>query len=339
MATKRKAARKPVVIDFHTHVRIMEVIEFVRQAAGKGRRGNPSWKSAAQMAADDKAARSPRSKHTNPKVRLRDMDKAGIDIQVLSMNMPAAVYQASAADGNRVARACNEGIAEFVAARPDRFVGIGAVAMQNAAGAVGEIDYAIGTLGLRGIAVLSNIGGRDLGEKRFWKFWARAEQLGVTVFIHPQGFTHPQRLRKFNLTNTMGQPLEEALAIASLIHEGVLEAFPKLKVSIAHGGGFLPYYSGRADLAFKRNPEARVNIKKEPSAYMRRLHYDTVIFDRSMLAYLVDKVGAHKVLMGSDYPWVDWDAVGFVKGARGLGREAKEKILGGNAARLLKLSI
>ena len=110
-------------------------------------------------------------------------------------------------------------------------------------------------------------------------------------------------------------------------------------IRFRHGGGFLPYYSGRADLAFKRNPEARINIKKEPSAYMRALHYDTVIFDRRMLAYLVDKVGAHRVLMGSDYPWVDWDAVGFVKGARGLGREAKEKILGGNAARRLKLSI
>ncbi|MDP6174803.1 MAG: amidohydrolase family protein, partial [Rhodospirillales bacterium] len=281
-----------MVIDFHTHVRIMEVIDFVRGQARKGGRANPSWKSAAQMAADAKKARSPRSKHTNPKVRLRDMDKAGIDIQVLSMNLPAAVYQAGAADGRRMARACNEGIAEFVARAPDRFAGIGAVPMQDGAGAVREIDYAIGTLGLRGIAVLSNIAGHDLGEKRFWKFWARAEQLGVPVFIHPQGFTHPERLKKFFFTNTIGQPLEEALAIASLIHEGVLEAFPKLKISVGHGGGFLPYYSGRADLAYKRNKETRVNIKREPSAYMRRMYYDTVIFDRPMLSYLVGRMGA-----------------------------------------------
>jgi aminocarboxymuconate-semialdehyde decarboxylase len=338
-ATGKRRRAKPVVIDFHTHLRVLAVTDMLPSLTPKGVKGPRAWKSPARMKAEAKAARSPRSKHTNAKVRMRDMDKAGIDIQVVSMNMPAACYQAGARDGQRAARALNEGIAEFVAANPDRFVGMGAVPMQSAALAVKELDHAIGGLGLKGVSVLSNIAGHDLGEERFRKFWARAEQLGVPVFIHPQGFTQPQRLQKFFLTNTIGQPLEEALALASLIHEGVLDAYPKLKVSIAHGGGFLPFYSGRADNAYARNPEARAHINQAPSAYMKRIHYDTVIFDRRMLSYLVDKMGAGHVLMGSDYPWVEWDAVGLVKGARGLSAEAKARILGGNAARLLGLSI
>ena len=336
-ASARKSSRRPIVVDFHTHVRVIPVIEFARANATSA--NNRSWKSKKKQAEDDRAMRDPQSKHTNPKVRLRDMDKMGVDIQVVSMNMPASVYSADGATGQKVARLLNDGIAEFVAHNPDRFVGIGSVPMQDPTRAAKELDYAINTLGLAGVSMLTNIAGRDLGEQRFNKFWAKAEALGAPIFIHPQGFTHPDRLQKHHLVNTIGQPLEEALAMASLIHEGVLDAYPKLKISIAHGGGYLPFYAGRDDQAYKRNPLARGILKKPPSAYMKQLYYDTVIFDELQLEHLVSRVGANRVLMGSDYPWVPWDAVNLVKKTRKISKDTKERILWKNASRFLGLGL
>ena len=205
---------------------------------------------------------------------------------------------------------------------------IGPTPLQAPARAVKELEYAVNDLGLRGVLIISNIRNRDLGERRFWKFWAKAEEMGVPVFIHPHGFSEPDRLQKYFLSNTVGQPLEETLAMLSLIHEGVMEKHPKLKIVIAHGGGYLPYYVGRSDQAYRNGGEQAANISKPPSEYLRHFYYDSVIFDPAMLEFLVKKVGANKVMMGSDYPWVETDAVGYVRKSRGLSKETKDRILG-----------
>lgn len=120
-----------------------------------------------------------------------------------------------------------------------------------------------------------------------------------------------------------------------------MDEFPRLKIAIDHGGGFLPYYPGRLDRSFEIRPECRVNIKKSPSQYMRQFYYDTVIFNRDMLSTLVKKVGAGKVMMGTDYPVLlaEWNPVGFIRGCRALSSEVKEKILWKNAAKLLNISV
>ena len=153
--------------------------------------------------------------------------------------------------------------------------------------------------------------------------------------MHPRGFTHDDRLHKFFLWNSIGQPLEEALAMASLIHEGILDAYPRLKIVISHGGGYLPYYPGRGDKSYESRPEVSNAINKKPSAYMRDFYYDSVIFDRDMLPALVKRVGADKIMMGSDYPRgeIETDPVGFVSKA-GLSAKDRDRILSQNAQAL-----
>ena len=334
----RRRPRGPLVIDFHTHIRVLPALEQARRLSHKGPAG--SWKSAAQMAREDRAARDPRSKHTSAKTRKRDMDKMGVDIQVVSMNLPAACYAATGAEAQKIARATNDGIAEFITHDPDRFVGIGSVPMQDAKRAVKELDYAINSAGLKAVTILTHIGERELGDAKFEPFWTKAEELGAPVFIHPQGFTQPQRMQKHALSNTIGQPLEEALAMSSLIQEGVMDRHPKLKLGVAHGGGFMAFYPGRWDKAWQRQKTAKTaSHKLAPSAYLKRFFYDTVVFDRLQLEHLVARMGANRVLLGSDYPWVPWDAVGFVKKTRSLSRETKDKILWKNAAQLLGLRV
>lgn len=347
MAVKRRRAPAKIrrsatpVIDVHTHIRTPMVSEFVRTHPVSGGPGKQPWPAKSSAAFQNRQAGAVRARHTDPKARLRDMDRMGVDIQVISENLPQSCYWADGAEAAEMARACNDAFAEFVAFRPDRFVAIGVVPLQDVPRAVRELERAVTRLGLKGAVVSTNIRNRDLGEPRFHRFWAKAEALGVPIFLHPQGFTHPDRMQKFFLSNSIAQPLEETLAMASLIHEGVMDRFPKLKLCIPHGGGFLPFYSGRVDRAFEIRPEASENISKPPSAYMRRFLYDTVIFDRAMLTYLVNKVGAGRVMMGTDYPVLlgEQDPVGFIRGTRALSREAKEKILYRNAARLLKIPL
>lgn len=335
-------SRRPFAIDIHTHVAVPSVIAFDKaHPLSDDRPGMRNWVSPESAAFHARQTAEMAPKLTIPGERLKDMDRMGIDVQVISTNLPTSVYWADGATAHQVARGCNDWIAEFCAAASDRFVGIGAVPLQEPVLAVKELVRLTCNLGLKGVAIPSNVQGADLGEKRFRRFWTAAEHLGVPVFIHPRGFTHPDRMQRFFLWNSVGQPLEETLALCSLIYEGVMDAFPNLKVAIAHGGGYLPFYAGRADRAFDSRPESRRNIKETPSAYLRRFHYDSVLFNPDMLEYLVRKVGEGQVMLGSDYPRgeVEWDPVGFVERTPGLTRAARRKVLSENAARFFGIPV
>lgn len=338
--TRGSGRRKPLVIDIHNHIAIPLVAEYAASPGTGGRSGGKrSWVSGRSAELHERRVKSIRAKQTNPKVRLRDMDKAGIDIQIISFNMPSVGYLAGAKKGAELARAVNDGVAEFCAAAPDRFVGIGSVPLQDMKRAIRELEYAVNDLHLKGVSILTNIAGRDLGDKRFRPFWRRVAELDCAVLIHPQGFTQPERLSKFHMWNTIGQPLEEAICMSSLIYEGVMEEFPKLKISMAHGGGYLPFYPGRGDRNHIVSPEPREFVEKPPSYYFRRFHYDTVVFDKTMIETLARTVGAGQVMLGTDYPWQLWDPVSMVKRSRGLSGSAKERILWRNAARFFSLRL
>ena len=320
--------KKMFAIDSHAHILIPALGDLMKKHIRNAQNDARSWDGGRVT-----------ERHFDRKLRLKDMDRGKIDMQVISVGLPATCQYTDAEGARALTRAVNEGVAEWVAVAPERFVGVGTVLLHEVDTAISELDYAVNRLKLRGVMSLTNIKGQDLGEKQFWPFWAALEKSGVPIFLHPQGFTQPDRMLKFNLGNTIGQPLEHALAMASLIHEGVLESFPKLKVHFAHGGGYLPFYSGRSDSTHEREPATRVNIKHKPSWYMKRLWYDTVIFDQKMMEYLVDRVGEAKVMMGSDYPWRLWDAFGLVESSKKLGRDAKERILHKNAAALYRIKV
>jgi aminocarboxymuconate-semialdehyde decarboxylase len=331
----RRRASSPV-IDFHSHIIVMDVCDFVKQQ-------RPPEATEYQLVdnylrgAAAQRKRHPRSTSDELAARLQDMDEFGIDIQVVFCHVAQYCYWASPEDGVRMARIGNDRLAEFVAKKPDRFIGMGMVPLQDPPMAVAELERMVNDLGLRAVAVNTHVDGVELGDERNVPFWAKAEALGIPVFVHPSGFTHP-RFTRHLMWNGVGQPIEEAIAMSSLMYDGVLDRFPKLRVGIAHGGGFLPYYAGRVDRNFRNRPHETPRIDREPSEYMRRLFYDTVVYNVDMLEFLAHKVGPGQIVLGGDYPVGEDDPVAFVERAR-LPVAAKRMILGENAARLLGIPV
>lgn len=272
------------------------------------------------------------------KPRLAEMDKAGVDMQVLSLN-PPMVYWADAGLGTRLARLYNDELAAAVAGRPDRLAGLATVPLQDVPAAVAELERAIRQLGLRGVYIGSNVCGKELDHPDLLPFFAQAEALRAPVFIHPIDVLGGERLGSYYLHNGLGNPFDTAVAAARLIFGGILDRFPRLQVCLAHAGGALPYLIGRLDRVYRVRKEAREKIRRPPTTYLRRLYYDTITHHGPALRYLVGLMGADRVALGSDYRFDMGlsDPAGPVRAVRQLSRTDRSAILGGVAARLLKL--
>ena len=270
--------------------------------------------------------------------RIAKMDAMGVDVQVLSASL---VHQgldwADAQISLRLARITNDWIAKAVAANPERFVGLGTLPLHVPALAVTELERCMGDLRLKGIAISTMAGTMELGDPQLRAFWAKAEALGAVVYIHPGG-NRDRRFKRFHLWNSVGQAFEEAMAISSLMYDGVLESFPKLKICISHGGGYMPFYMGRIDRNYLEKANTRVNMSKPPIDYLRMLYFDSCVYERAVLQHLVDKVGADRVLLGSDYPVGETKPIEFVTDTETLSTAQKERILSTNAAALLGLA-
>ncbi|MES2980382.1 MAG: amidohydrolase family protein [Pseudomonadota bacterium] len=271
--------------------------------------------------------------------RLADMDRMGIDVQAVSPAPTQYYYYAEPDFGLELARGVNDGIANVVAAQPERFVGIGSVPLQDATMAVRELTRCVEKLGFRGIEIGTHVNGVDLADKRLGldKFFAKAEALGTMLFLHPMGFTQGERMTEHYFNNFIGNPVESTLAVSHLIFGGVMERFPKLKVCVPHGGGYMTMAHARMDHGWKVRPDAQAFIKKKPSSYLKKFYFDTVTFNPRLISDLVEQFGASHVMMGSDYPFDmgDEDPVGLVQRAPGLTSEVQAQILGGNAMKLL----
>jgi len=327
--------RSVPVIDFHTHIIVMEVADFVKQ-------NRPPQATEYQLVDNYiRGAAAQRKRHPRPtsdevEARLMDMDEFGIDMQVLCGHVAQYCYWASPDMGARLARIGNDRLAELVHRKSDRFIGMGMVPLQDVPAAVNELERMRAELGFKAVVIDTHVNSLELGDEKLQPFWTKAEQLGMPVFIHPSGFQHP-RFTRHLMWNGVGQPIEEAIAMSNLIYEGILDRFPKLRLGIAHGGGFLPYYAGRVDRNFRNRPQETPKITKEPSQYMRRFFYDTVVYNVDMLEFLARKVGADHIVLGGDYPVGEDNPAAFVKGAK-LSVAAKQMILGKNAANLLGIS-
>jgi aminocarboxymuconate-semialdehyde decarboxylase len=270
--------------------------------------------------------------------RLADMDRLGVDVQAISPSPGQYFYFTEPDLGRDLSRTINDGIADAVAKQPDRLVGMGTVPLQSPELAIAEMQRCVNDLGLRGIEISSNVNGRELAEDDFRPFFAAAEELGILLFLHPLGFTHGQRLSEHYLTNIIGNPLESTIVLSHLIFGGVLDAYPGLKLCVAHGGGYLPGYWGRMDHAWRAREDCRQHISHAPSTYLRKVWLDTLVFDKDELDSLIRTHGADHLCLGTDYPFdmAEPDPVGFHERLEG---ETRAKILGLNAADLLGLKV
>ena len=285
------------------------------------------------------ATRAP--KLTGIKERLVDMDRMGVDVQAVCPAPYHFFYWTEPDYGAQLAREVNEGIAKIAADMPDRFVGMGSVPLQDSQLAIRELDYAVKQLGMRGVEICTNVNGKNLTDPslKLEKFFARCEELGVVIFMHPLGYTQADRLTEHYFNNVIGNPLESTVAVSHLIFDGVMARHPKLKVVVAHGGGFIAHYWARMDHAWRARADCRTVIKRPPSSYLERFYFDTITFDPEMLKRLIDRFGADHVVLGTDYPYDmgEEDPLGLVAQVRRLPRASRDLITGGNAARLLKI--
>ncbi len=275
-------------------------------------------------------------KLTDVNVRLADMDRQGVDRQWVSASPNHFYPWAPEELAVWAARVANRSIAAHVALAPERLTGLGLVPLQHPDRIVECLDDAVVEHGLAGIEISSFAGDVELSDERLEPLWARAAELGAVVFLHPFGCTLDERLDRFYLANTVGQPTENAVALSHLIFSGVLDRHPDLTLVVAHGGGYLPTAIGRSDHAWRVRPDAR-HCAHAPSTYLRKIWFDTVVHDALALRHLIENAGASQVVLGSDYPFdmgLD-DPIAFVRGA-GLPDEVERRILAGNADALLR---
>lgn len=267
--------------------------------------------------------------------RIAAMDAMDVGMQVLSASLVhQCTYDAEPETGLRLDAAMNDMMARAVAAHPDRLRGLGSVPLQAPDMAVRELTRCMSELGLSGVTISTRVRDREIGDAALRPFWEAVEALGAVVFIHPAG-NHDPRFRKWQLWNSIGQSFEEAMAIASLFYEGILDAYPRLKIVVSHGGGYMPFYLGRIARNYLEKPATRANMSKPPIEYLRMLHYDTCVYDPDTLADLVRIVGAKRIVMGSDYPVGEMRPAQFVRDCAALDAAGRELVLAGNAERLL----
>jgi aminocarboxymuconate-semialdehyde decarboxylase len=220
-------------------------------------------------------------------------------------------------------------------------MGMGTVPLQDPGMAVTELNRTVKELGFRGVELCTNVRGVDLTRAGLEKFFARVEELGVMIFLHPFGTSLVGRMEDHYFPNTVGHPLDSALCVGHLVFDGYLERFPELKICIAHGGGYIPGYWGRFDHAWAHREDCRVTIKKKPSEYLKKLYFDTVVFDERELRHLIEIWGADHIMLGTDYPFdmAEPDPVGFLGRVKGVSKADMALVAGGNAARLLGLPV
>ena len=269
-------------------------------------------------------------------LRLRDMDANDVDVQVLSPNVFTFFYGHEVALTQACAAIQNEEIAAVVRRHAGRFLGLGTVPLQAPQAAADELRRAMKQLGLRGAMIATNVNGRNLDDPALDPFWAAAEELGAFIFIHPQVSAAAERLTSYYLKNMVGLTLETTIAGACLVFGGVLERYPRLKICLAHGGGYVPYQAGRFRHGWEVRAEAKVHLHKPPSESLGLLYYDTILHSKPALEFLISSAGHDHVLLGSDYPF-DMGNLDCVARVRALSIEpaSRDLILGGYARTVL----
>lgn len=273
-------------------------------------------------------------------LHLEEMQNNGIQFRVLSPWLDLSGYWLSPEKGERLSALQNEAMAVALEPVSDRFAGLACVPLQDSRAAAQELARAMETLGLRGVMIGSHVNEANLDEPQLEPFWDAAEALQALILVHPFQTFAGERLSKYYMHNVIGNPYETTVAAATLIFGGVLARHPRLRVCLSHGGGFLPYQIGRLSGAYEALPVARERLDRPPDSFLTQFYYDSITFDVMSLSFLIRRVGAERVLMGSDFPFGMGDPhyrsrVDALEGLKGAEREA---VMGGTAIRLMHLN-
>jgi aminocarboxymuconate-semialdehyde decarboxylase len=278
------------------------------------------------------------SRMTQYDERLKDLDNMGLDLQLVMCPPAQCYYTVPAEIAAPATRIVNDGIAAYVAKKPDRFLGLGSVTLQDGQLAAKELEYCMSTLKFKGVQILTNVDGKELSDPAYAPFWKKAEELGAVVLLHPAGFTDAQRLARHYFINVIGNPFDTTMALHYLIFDGVLERHPNLKIISVHGGGYLAAYSGRIDHAWGARSDTKGSLPKPPTSYLKKIYVDSVVFTAHQLKALIEVFGVDHVVLGTDYPYdmAEFDPIEHLVSS-GLDAAAVGGIAGLNAKKLFGL--
>ena len=325
-------------IDIHAHVLLPDIEEAI---AGRPERAAARELDARRTGPQAQAVNGPMFRDRIPKLtdvnaRVAAMDASGVDVQLVSP-LPDYHFWADEDLARTIWELANTGTAAHCAQAPERLRGLGLLPLQHPPLAIEALEHAL-QQGLSGVELSSHAPGRELSDPAYEAFWSRAEETQALLFLHPFGCTLDERLDQWYLSNTVGQPTENAVALSHLIFSGVLDRHPALRLLAAHGGGYLPTHIGRSDHAWRVRPDAR-DCAHAPSSYLKRLHFDSLVHDPFVLRELIRVAGADRVLLGSDFPFdMGTDDPLAALRAAGLPDPEFDAVRGGNAASLLRLT-
>ena len=327
-------------IDIHSHTAPAKYIESIRRdPRSMGCRIEKDDQGRESIVQEIGRSTRLRPSLIDPERRLRQVAAEQIDVIVESLLPPLLPLWAPTAIAVRVCQIVNDAIAEDAVQFPGRMVGMGILPLQDVGEAIRELDRIVKQHRMPSVLTPASVHGKNFDEPEFFPFFERAQELGVLIFIHPHEVAAADRLKRYALTNLIGNPLETTIAQASLIFGGVLERLPNLKICCAHAGGYSPWIRGRWRHGHSSRLEAREVITRPVYEYLSRFYFDTCIFDRDSLEFLIRAMGSDHVLLGTDYPFDmgEVDPVGFIHQLKSVSQAEREKMLGGNAVRLLKI--
>ena len=273
---------------------------------------------------------------SDPQKRLEDMDRVGIDVEVISVSTPN-IFFADETHQPEVARILNDAYAELITSHPTRFKGFASIPMDSPDAAIAELHRAIHELKLNGVILLSNIKGRALTAPAYRPFFEEANRLNLCIFLHPMLPPNPEPFTEYVLGPLVGFPFDTTLAVARMCFDGMLRELPNIRWIIGHLGGAIPYLMERLDSGYRDFAECRVNIDQPPSTYLKKLYYDTVTFSPHNLRLARDLIGADHMVMGSDYPHLLGSIERSVSSIEdfAISEQEKQKIFSGNVLGIL----
>jgi aminocarboxymuconate-semialdehyde decarboxylase len=326
-----------LIIDFHNHYLPKAYLEYLKKEKGAFAKlsTDSQGRFIQEYTNDYNIIVGP---HTDLEQRLKAMDRASVDMEVLTLMSPG-VERAPAEDGVRLARLANDEFGQIKEKYPDRFTALAALPYQEPQAAVKELERAVKECGLSGVMLFSNINRRPLDSKEYMPIYETAAKLDAPLFMHPSVAINLSAMDEYRLTPILGFTVDTSLATLRLVFSGILKRLPNLKLVIAHLGGVFPYLRGRVETAYNSYPECKVNISEPPSTYLKKIWVDSICYDADVLMSTYAFSGADKIVLGTDFPHQIHDldhAVERIKSLK-INEDEKEKILGENAVKLLKL--